>query len=208
PGNSDIFRYRPSDESFMQITEFNGNDMEPTLLPDGSLIYVSSRDGQYNLVRLAAGKTDQDPGAVTQLTHFKPDADNPETIAHGVRDLQVSEDGATAVCVVWNTMYTLALSNTRAKPVAVDVELGRDFSGSQFDRKNIARNVGEAAIHPSGKAVAEVARGELFVRSTSDDHPTVRVSDSPARERDIAWSPDGVRLYFTADDEDSLGKIY
>lgn len=208
PGNSDIFRYRPSDESFMQMTEFNGNDMEPTLLPDGSLIYVSSRDGQYNLVRLAAGKTDQDPGAVTQLTHFKPDADNPETIAHGVRDLQVSEDGSTAVFVVWNTMYTLDLTNARAKPIAVDVELGRDFSGSQFDRKNIVRNVGEAAIHPSGKAVAEVARGELFVRSTSEDHPTARVSDSPARERDIAWSPDGVRLYFTADDEESLGKIY
>ncbi len=208
PGNLDIWRYRPSDASFVQVTAFDGNDFEPSVLPDGSLVYISSRDGQYNLVRLAPGKSDQDPGAVTQLTHFKPDASNPETIAHGVRDLQVSEDGTTAVFVVWNTLYTLDLTNSRAKPVAVEVTLATDSTGSDVDRKNISREVSEAAVHPSGKAVAEIARGELFVRSTAEDHPTVRVTDSPSRERDVVWSPDGVKLYFTADDEESLGRIY
>ncbi len=208
PGNLDIWRYRPSDASFMQMTAFDGNDFEPNVLPDGSLVYVSSRDGQYNLVRLDAGKSDQDPGAVTQLTHFKPDASNPETLAHGVRDLQVSQDGSLATFVVWDTLYTLDLTNLRAKPVAVDVQLASDMTGSDVERKNISREVSEAAVHPSGDAVAQIARGELFVRSTAEDHPTVRVSDSPARERDIVWSPDGVKLYFTADDEQSLGIIY
>lgn len=208
PGNLDIWRYRPSDSSFMQMTHFDGNDFEPCALSDGSLIYISSRDGQYNLVKLAAGKSDQDAGAVTQLTHFKPDADNPETIAHGVRDLQISEDGSTAVFVVWNTLYTLDLTRSRSKPVAVDVMLASDMAGSDVDRKNISRQVSEAAVHPSGKAVAEIARGELFVRSTDEDRPTIRVTNTHQRERDIAWSPDGVKLYFTADDEESLGKIY
>lgn len=208
PGNSDIFRYRPSDGSFAQLTQFDGNDFEPCILPDGSMVYISSRDGQYNLVRLAAGKTDQDPGAVRQLTHFKPDASNPETIALGVRDLQVSADGSTAVFVVWNTLYTLDLTNDRAKPVAVDVTLAEDLTLDRTYRKNISREVSEAAVHPSGKAVAEIARGELFIRSTSEDHPTIRVTDTPFRERDIAWSPDGTRLYFTADDGESLGNIY
>ncbi|MHA7813123.1 MAG: S41 family peptidase [Phycisphaerales bacterium] len=208
PGNSDIFRYRPSDGSFTQLTQFDGNDFEPCILPDGSMVYISSRDGQYNLVRLAAGKTDQDQGAVRQLTHFKPDASNPETIALGVRDLQVSADGSTAVFVVWNTLYTLDLTNDRAKPVAVDVSLAEDLTRDRTYRKNISREVSEAAVHPSGKAVAEVARGELFIRSTSEDHPTIRVTDTPFRERDIAWSPDGTRLYFTADDGESLGNIY
>ncbi|HCT46009.1 MAG: hypothetical protein CMJ35_08270 [Phycisphaerae bacterium] len=208
PGNLDVWRYRPSDGSFKQLTSFDGNDFQACVLPDDSVVYVSSRDGQYNLVHLQAGKTDQDPGAVRQLTHFKPDAENPETIVHGVRDLQVSDDGSTAVFVVWNTLYTLDLTDTRSKPVAVDVQLGDDLSRDQLYRKNISRNVSEAAVHPSGKAIAQAARGELFVRSTSEDHPTVRVTDSAFRERDIAWSPDGVRLYFAADDEKSLGKIY
>lgn len=208
PGNLDIWRYRPSDGSFMQVTHFDGNDFEPCVLPDGSLIYVSSRDGQYNLVRLSAGMSDQDAGAVTQLTHFKPDAENPETIAHGVRDLQVSEDGSAAVFVVWNTLYTLDLTSSRSKPVAVEFRLASDIAASDYERKNISREVSEGAVHPSGKAIAEIARGELFVRSTDDDRPTIRVTSTPARERDIVWSPDGVKLYFTADDEESLGKIY
>lgn len=208
PGNMDIWRYRPSDGSFEQLTHFDGNDFQPNILPDGSMVYVSSRDGQYNLVRLEAGKDDQAPGAVRQLTHFKPDEQNPTTIAHGVRDLQVSADGTTAAFVVWNTLYTLDLTDPRATPVAVEIDLGDDTPRDRFERDNISRNVSEAAVHPSGKAVAQIARGELFVRSTEENHPTVRVTDSAFRERDIAWSPDGVKLYFAADDEDSLGKIY
>ncbi|MCR9075527.1 MAG: hypothetical protein NXI07_05760, partial [bacterium] len=208
PGNIDIFKYSPSTESFTQLTQFDGNDFEPNILPDGSMVYISSRDGQYNLVRLEPGKTDQDAGAVRQLTHFKPSSSTSDTIAHGVRDLQVSADGSTAVFVVWNTLYTLDLTNDRAKPVAIDVTLAEDLAIGDTYRKNISREVSEAAVHPSGKAVAEIARGELFIRSTSEDHPTVRVTDTPFRERDIVWSPDGTRLYYTADDGESLGNIY
>jgi tricorn protease len=208
PGNIDIFKYSPSTGSFTQLTQFDGNDFEPCVLPDGSMVYISSRDGQYNLVRLAPGKTDQDAGAVRQLTHFKPSSSTSDTIAHGVRDLQVSADGSTAVFVVWNTLYTLDLTNDRAKPVAVDLTLAEDLAIGDTYRKNISREVSEAAVHPSGKAVAQIARGELFIRSTSDDHPTIRVTDTPFRERDIVWSPDGTRLYYTADDGESLGNIY
>ena len=208
PGNIDIFKFSPSTEQFTQLTHFDGNDFEPNILPDGSMVYISSRDGQYNLVRLEACKTDQDPGAVRQLTHFKPKSNTSDTIAHGVRDLQVSADGSTAVFVVWNTLYTLDLTNDRAKPVAVDVTIAEDLAKGDTYRKNISREVSEAAVHPSGKAIAEIARGELFVRSTSEDHPTIRVTDTPFRERDIVWSPDGTRLYYTADDGDSLGNIY
>jgi tricorn protease len=208
PGNLDIWRMNGSDGSFDQLTEFAGNDMNPCPLPDGSLIYLSSRDGQYNLVRLDPNADDQGANSVTQLTHFKPDEDNPTTIAHGVRDLAVSGDGSTAVFVVWNTMYTLDLNNKRATPQAVDIQFGSDLSRGLVQRKNISRNVSEAALHPSGKSMAQVTRGELFVRSAEEDHPTRRISDSNFRERDIAWSPDGVGLYFTADDELSLGSIY
>lgn len=208
PGNIDIWRFDPGDNTFTQVTAFTGNDMDPNPLPDGSLVYLSSRDGQYNLVHLAPGATDQDGSAVTQLTHFKPDAVHPTTIAHGVRDLQVSGDGSTAVFVVWNTLYTLDLTNPRATPRAVDVTVGADLSRDREYRKDLSREVSEAAVHPSGKAVAQIARGELFIRSTQEGFPTYRVTDTSARERDIAWSPDGVKLYFVADDDQSLGSIY
>lgn len=208
PGNLDIWRFRPSDNSFVQVTQFAGMDMNPNALPDGSLVYVSSRDGQYNLVRLDADSTDQDNKAITQLTHFKPDVENPTTITHGVRDLSVSEDGKTAVFVVWNTLYTLDLSDSRATPKVVDVSFGSDSGRDQIEQMNISKKVLQAAVHPSGGSIAQIARGELFVRSTEEDHPTHRITDTNMRERDIAWSPDGVTLYFVADDENSLGSIF
>jgi len=208
PGNLDIWRFRPSDNSFLQVTKFSGNDMNPNQLPDGSLVYLSSRDGQYNLVRLDPNGTDQQSSKIKQLTHFKPNAQSPTTISHGARDLLVSQDGTTATFVVWNTLYTLDLTNSRATPKSVGVSIGDDLSRDQIQRKDISRNVAQAATHPSGKAIAEVARGELFVRSTEEDFPTQRISKSASRERDIVWSPDGESLYFTSDDEGSLGSIF
>ncbi len=208
PGNMDIWRFDPGDNAFTRMTSFTGNDMDPSPLPDGSLVYLSSRDGQYNLVRLDAGANDQDAQAITQLTHFKPDSELPTTIAHGARDLSVSDDGTTAVFVVWNTLYTLDLSDPHASPKAVEVAFGSDLPRGREERKNLSKEVSEAAVHPSGKAVAQIARGELFIRSTEEGFPTYRVTSTSARERDIAWSPDGTRLYFVADDDESLGSIY
>ncbi|MDF1808377.1 MAG: S41 family peptidase [Phycisphaerales bacterium] len=208
PGNLDIWRFRPSDNSFMQVTKFSGNDLNPNQLPDGSLVYISSRDGQYNLVRLNPDATDQQSAQIKQLTHFKPNNENPTTISHGVRDLLVSQDGTTATFVVWNTLYTLDLTNSRATPRAVEVTINDDTSRDQIRRRDISKSVAQAAIHPSGNAVAEITRGELFIRSTEEGFPTQRVTKSATRERDIVWSPDGESLYFTSDDENSLGSIF
>ncbi len=208
PGNLDIWKFSPSSNTFTQVTEFDGNDMNPWQRPDGSIVYLSSQDGQYNVYRLDAGGTDQDEKSLRQLTHFAPDEENPTTINHGVRDLSVSHDGKTATFVVWNTIYTLDLRKSKPKPKAVRVTFNADLSQNRIVKKNLSRTVSEAAVHPSGKAVAQVSRGELFIRSTEEGHPTIRVTDTNVRERDIAWSPDGTTLYFAADDEDSLGSIY
>ena len=45
-----------------------------------------------------------------------------------------------------------------------------------------------------------MARGEIFVRNTGEGYPTRRVTNTPGRERDLAWSPDGRVLYFASDD--------
>lgn len=206
-GNLDIWRFAPGSGEFTQVTGFDGNDMDPCPLPDGSLLYVSSKDGQYNLYRMDAGKTDakgRKPGR--QLTHFSIGDDH--TIMAGVRDLSVSRDGSVAVFVVVNTLYTLDLNDRKALPVAVDFSMGTDSDRDQVRGIDVSKKVTEGAVHPSGDAVAVVARGELFIRSTTEDYPSRRITDSPVRERDLAWSPDGEVLYFVADDQDSLGSIF
>lgn len=206
-GSMDIWRMSGADGSFTQLTEFGGNDMEPYQLPDGSVVFLSSRSGQNNVHRLNPGTTDAQPAAVTQLTRFAP-ADGEVTIGHGVRDLTVSNDGSTAAFVVWDTLYTLDLRNAQAEPQAVQIGVTADGQLSETERIDVSRQATEVALHPSGEAIAMVARGELWVRSTKEDRPTRRITQSHAREQNIAWSPDGRVLYFAVDDEQSLGSIY
>ena len=207
-GNLDIWKFSPSDQEFTQMTGFDGNDMDPCPLPDGSMLYLSSRDGQYNLYRMGPNKSDskgRNPGK--QLTTFVPTGQE-STIMGGVRDLTVSRDGSLAAFVVVNTLYTLDLNDRNAQPVAVDFTMGTDTDRDRTKQIDVSRKVSETVMHPSGKAVAVVARNELFVRSTEEDYPSRRITDTPIRERDIAWSPDGEVLYFAADGEDSMGLIY
>src|SRR5690606_4168168 len=83
----------------------------------------------------------------------------------------------------------------------------QDAHGRDFRRLDLDREADEAVLSPDGKTIAVVARGEIFVRSTEEHRPTRRLTRSHARERDIAWSPDGRALYF-ASDEDGEYSIY
>jgi tricorn protease len=200
--NTDVYRLDLGTSSFTRLTSDPHNDGDAFPLPDGSVVFVSARDGENNLWRLKPGANDGDKSALTQLTRFAP-AKGDATIAHGVRDLNVAPGGTTAVFAVWDTLYTLDLKATGAEPRAVPVAAGGDFAQLDFQRTNLSRQVTDAALSPDGKTLAVIARGELFVRSTEKDRPTRRVSGPGSlgaqRIRDLAWSPDGRILYFASD---------
>ncbi len=208
PGNIDLWRMSKDGVTFERLTSFEGNDMNSCPLADGSMVYLSSRDGQYNVWKMRADKNDSSSkDAIKQLTFFQPE-DTVGTIAHGVRDLSVSADGKTAVFVVWNTLYSLDLTKNKPKPRAIKVLLGSDTERDRVEQTDVSARVTEAAIHPSGEAVAVSARGELFLRSTKDDRSTRRITNTPHREGSLAWSPDGSVLYYASDTDAGLGTIF
>lgn len=198
---TDLFRLDAGKGTFTQITGHVANDADGFVLGDGSIAFVSARDGQNNIWRIPAGKSDAD---AVQLTRFKPAAGE-ATIAHGVRDFNVAPGGSTGVFVVWDTLYTLDLTKANATPQAVRAIVEGDFSQVDYQRMNLSRQANDAALSPDGKTIAVIARGEIFLRSTEKDRPTRRVTDSHARERDLAWSADGKVLYFSSDETGVYG---
>ncbi len=201
-GAGQLWRVGLSDNSVTRLTSGEANNFEPWPLADGSTVFVSSRDGQNNIWRI--GPRGDAGQAAVQLTSFAP---TPEqvTIGHGVRDLAVSADGKTAVFVVWDQLYRLDLnapSGPAAQPQPIAVVAPADDRVPSVQRASVDREVSEAVLSPDGKTVAVVARGEVFVRSTTEGHPTRRVTSTVGRERDLAWSPDGRVLYFASDDEE------
>lgn len=206
-GAQEVYRLIESDGATRvdRVTHFDGNDSEPFGLSDGSVVFISSRDGQNNVWKLPAGASDGAgrSGAV-QLTRFAP-TDEQGTIAHGVRDLAVSYDGRTAVFAVWDRLYRLDLTATGAQPEPIDIVLPADTTQLDIDRRSADKDVSEAVLSPDGKTLALIARGEVYVRSVQEGFPTRRVTQTVGRERDLVWSPDGQWLYFTSDEPLSVG---
>jgi len=182
--------------AFERLTTFDGTDAHGHALANGAVVYVSSRHGQNNLWLLPPGKTDAD--GPRRLTSFAPEGGE-LTIGHGVRDLDVGVGGRTAVFCVWDTVYTLDLASPAAKPRPVTIYASGDSDALDTRVVELDRQVSEAQLSPDGKTLAVIARGEVFVRSTEEDHPSRRVTFTTGRERDLAWSPDNRYLYFASD---------
>ncbi len=183
----------PAAPAFTKHTNDLANEGEAFPTSDGGFVMLSSQAGQNDIWTI-------DPkGNATNHTNLSPG--DAATMGHGTRDLTVSADGTTAATALWDTLHTLDLTDTAASLRPIEISHAAADT-SMLDRRieRLDHKVGEAALHPSGEAVAVVARGEVLVRSTEDDHPTRRVTHSHAREKQIAWSPDGTLLYFASDE--------
>lgn len=197
-GTTDIYSMSLSGNDFRQLTTDSAGDFDAWPGPAGSVLFLSSRSGQNNLWKLDAAATE--PGSrPIQLTNFQPTPDE-YTIGHGIHDLAVAADGSTAIFNVWDGLYRLDLTQPGAKPERITIHVGADTQSIESQRLNIGSQVSEAALSPDGKTMAVIARGEVFIRPTTEGRPTRRVTTTYGRERDLAWSPDGSTLYFASDE--------
>ena len=191
PDNRNVWMYQPATKSFEQLTKYDGNDGVPRFIGADEFVYISDRgNGSLNLHRAKVGAA-IDSGA--RLTDF----DGMDI--HGVA---VALDGTSAVVAVLGDLWRIdltkegAVAEKLAFTAADDGLVNREF-------RAIGRDVDEVALSPDGKTMAFVANGDVFVRATEEKSPTRRVSEGEARERDIAWSADGLSLYFVSDSDGS-----
>ena len=194
PDARDVWLHTPDGE-FARLTTWEGNDGSPQWLDEDTMVFMSDRTNDtVNLHRQAVV-----PGVelAEPLTSFE-DRD--------VTAFDLSDDGTTAIIQRWDTLYSLDLTDPAATPVPLSIQANQDGMDRVVPR-NVSRNVTEAALSPDGKVMAFVAYGDVWVRNVADSSPTRRVTHTLAHDQGIAWSPDGLSLYFTSD-EDGTNGIY
>ncbi len=177
----------PAEQAFRRLTSWPGNDGQAQWLAGSDdYLYLSDRDGAVNLYRKSL--TDPVDAAGRRLTEFPDD----------VTGYDVSADGRTAFLTQGSQLWRLDLSKPDARPEAITVTAVAD-EPDPVEMRKVDKDVTEALASPDGKSMAFVAYGDVFVRSLDEKAPAVRVTSPPSREREIAWSPDGTRLYFVSD---------
>ncbi len=194
PANRDVWLYDTADGSYTQLTTFDGNDQLPAWADARTLFFVSERDGAYNLWRMAVDDAGE-AGEPERVTNFAAD---------GVRHYDVAPGGDRVVMERETNLYVMDLP---APPQRLEITVPGDIRFPAVERRTFTSGADQYAVSPDGEHIALVVRGEIFLTKNSDeDSRTVRLTDHPWRDRDVAWLSDHTLIF--ASDRDGDYDLY
>lgn len=181
----DVHRYEFATREDRRLTDFRGTDRLPMWVaaPGGepAIYFSSDRDRTLNLYRL-----DPATGAVEQVTR------------HADYDVQwPSTDGRRIVYELGGQLWVY--DPAAGEPRRIPVTVAADPPEARPYFEDVADELQDLAISPSGARALLVARGEVFT-VPAEHGPTRNLSrDSGARDKDAVWSPDGRWVAYLSD---------
>src|SRR5262245_40306121 len=168
------------------VTTFGGQDGTPMWSRDGQyLYYVSEFFGTpANVVRQdAAGKSKP------QLVTFHKD--------DGVRRARISGNGEWIVYECGTDLWVVS-TYEGIPPRKLAIEVHADDKANTERIETFTRGASEFALSRDEKHVAFVVHGELFLMPIAGGKAT-RLTENPAFDHSIAWSPDSKKIIFASD---------
>ncbi len=182
-----------------RIVDWPGDDDRPMWGADGRTLYFQSErdDSVANIWKVELSLPDgggagppRAIGPPVQVTHHDRD---------GVKFARISADGSV-ITYEWDArVWTLSLPE--GEPVEVTIEAPSDLKWNDRLRLQLTTGVTEYALSPDETEIAFVVRGEVYVCPFDDGETgkAMRITETPWREKDIAWMPDGETLLFASD---------
>lgn len=185
----DIWVHDRQSGSFRRITTFPGEDRSPVFTTDErGFYYLSEASGSFNVHRMNLDGTGDE-----QLTRFRD---------YPVRFLTRADNGTLAFGYD-GQVYTMVPGG---QPQQVSIALAVDAKANNERVVTVTGGVGQLAVSPSGKEVAFVFRGDVFVTSV-EGGITKQITRTPVPETGVGFSPDGRALIY-ASERDGRWGIY
>jgi tricorn protease len=181
---SDIMVMDVSAKKFTQLTDFDGLDSWPMWGRDGYIYFVSDREGNglTNIWRIS-----ENGGKADRVTTFK---------AGDVRWPAISSDGKVIVFEHDFGIWKLDVNSKRATPITLNIDAETEENLSEMQSFNSQAD--DYDLAPSSRRVAFSIHGEIFTAPV-EEGDIKQVTESAARDRNVAYSPDGKWLSYVSD---------
>ncbi len=173
------------EEEAQLLVQDESNSFWPAWGPSGDRIYfVSDREfGNSNIWSAARDGSDQQP-----VTRFR---------RNDIRWMRMAKNVPVAAYERDFGIWLTDLETGRSEAVQIDAP------NEMKENRTVTlsnESVSEFRVSPDGKKIAAVIRGEIFVLSTDGDYAR-NITNSPWRERDIAWGAESRRIIYVSDPE-------
>lgn len=181
--NDDLWLCNADGSNNRQFTNHKGQDNYPMWSADGrTLFYVSDvLGGLANLVRQEPG------GKPLALTNHKDDF---------VRRARISANGEAIVYECGADLWHYSLKDNQTRKL--HIEVNADDRSNPEIVKTFTTGATEFSWSPDEKQIAFVVHGEIFLMSRAGGKAK-RLTDHPAFDHGVAWSPDAKKILFLSD---------
>jgi tricorn protease len=181
---TDVWVMDVAAKRFTQVTDFDGLDSWPMWSTDGNIYFVSDRDGNglTNIWRVR-----DDGGPASRVTSFK---------SGDVRFPSISSDGRVIVFEHDFGIWKLDTGSRKAAPIHLDINAETQENAGEM--RAINSEADDYDLAPSARRIVVSTHGEIFTAPV-EEGDIKQITDNPARDRNVSYSPDGKWIAFISD---------
>ena len=181
---TDIMVMDVAAKKFTQLTDFDGLDSWPMWGHDGYIYFVSDRDGGglTNIWRIS-----ENGGKADRVTSFK---------TGDVRWPAISSDGKVIVFEHDFGIWKLDVNSKRATPINLNIDAETQENMTELESFNSQAD--DYDLAPNSRHIAFSIHGEIFTAPV-DEGDIKQITDGPARDQGVSYSPDGKWLGYVSD---------
>lgn len=177
--------------------EYKGNYFWPMYAANGEIYFVSDRTANEKNIQFGGPevmkstnniwKIAEKGGPAVQVTH------------HGDGNLYFPSISADRKAIVYEDNFGIwKLDVATGKSTEIRIEVKSDSKENDTELVTLTSEAEGFHLSPSNRRVAVAVHGEIFTVAADRGEPQ-RVTDTPWREQDVRWSPNGKFLAFVSD---------